>query len=78
MNVKPRREGFVADQPTTLEHEPPPAAPAGTKRAAPPPEIEPSPADLPPLEQDEWPIIVQLNARRIDDFSEPLLAGAPG
>lgn len=63
MNVKPKREGFVEDQPTTVEHEvaaPAPAAPAGTKRAVPPPEIEPSPDELPPLLQDEWPIIIKL------------------
>jgi hypothetical protein len=58
MNVKPKREGFVEDQPTTLEHEP--AAAPGTKRAVAPPEIEPSPEELPPLEQDQWPIIIKL------------------
>jgi hypothetical protein len=61
MNINPKREGFVDDSKPTLENEPAPAARAGTKRAAPPPEIEPSPAELPPLEQDdEWPIIVVL------------------
>lgn len=61
MNINPKREGFVDDGKPTLEHEPAQAAPAGTKRAAPPPEIEPSPADLPPLEaDDEWPIVVLL------------------
>ena len=57
MNINPKREGFVDDQ---AKPEPEVAAPAGTKRAAPPPEIEPSPADLPPLEQEEWPLIVDL------------------
>jgi hypothetical protein len=56
MNVKPKREGFVEDQPTTLEHEP--ASPG--KRPVPPPELEPSPAELPPLAEDEWPIVVRL------------------
>jgi hypothetical protein len=58
MNVKPKREGFVEDQPTTLEHEP--AAAPGSKPAVPPTEIEPSPAELPPLEQDQWPMIIKL------------------
>ena len=60
MNVKPAREGFVTDErePVTIEHEPAPAS--ASKRATPPPEIEPSPADLPPLEVDTWPIIVKL------------------
>ena len=61
MNVKPKHEGFIDDGKPTLENEPAPAAPAGTRRAAPPPEMEPSPAELPPLEaDDEWPIKVQL------------------
>jgi hypothetical protein len=58
MNVKPKREGFVEDQPTTLEHEP--AAAPGSKPAVPPPEIEPSPAEVQPLLQDDWPIIIKL------------------
>ena len=67
MNINPKREGFVDDSRLTLEHEPAPAAPAGTKRAAPPPEIEPSPEELPPLEQDEWPIIIKLTYKPIRD-----------
>ncbi len=61
MNVKPRHEGFVDDQ-NTIEHDPAarPAAPAGTKRAVPPPEIAPSPEELPPLELDQWPIVVKM------------------
>ncbi|UGY12524.1 phage tail assembly protein [Bradyrhizobium septentrionale] len=55
MNVKPRHEGFVDDKP-----EPEIIPPSGTKRAVPPPEIEPSPDEVGPLEQDEWPIIVKL------------------
>ena len=31
----------------------------------PPPEIEPSPEELPPLEADEWPIIVKLKYKPI-------------
>jgi Phage tail assembly chaperone proteins, E, or 41 or 14 len=67
VNINPKREGFIDDSKPTLEHEPQPAAaaPAGTKRAAPPPELEPSPADLPPLEQDEWPLIVPLTYKPI-------------
>jgi hypothetical protein len=60
MNVKPKREGFVEDQPATLEHEPAAAAAPGSKPAVPPPEIELSPEELPPLLQDEWPIIVKM------------------
>ncbi|KYK50056.1 hypothetical protein A1D31_22350 [Bradyrhizobium liaoningense] len=63
MNVNPKREGFVDDQP---KPEPEIITPSGgAKRAMPPPEIEPSPAELPPLEQDEWPIIVKLIYRPI-------------
>ncbi len=61
MNVNPKREGFVDDQAKTIEHDQPAAAaPPGTKRAVPPPEIEPSPEELPPLLQDDWPITVKL------------------
>jgi hypothetical protein len=71
VNINPKREGFVDDSKPTIEHEPQPqpAAPAGTKRAAPPPEIEDSPADLPPLEQDEWPMIVPLTFKPIRNNS---------
>lgn len=66
MNVNPKREGFVDDQvkpePEIIE----PAKPSGSKtRAMPPPEIEPSPAELPPLDQDEWPIVVKMLYRPI-------------
>jgi hypothetical protein len=60
VNVKPKREGFVDDQAKTIDHEQPAAAVPASKRAVPPPEIEPSPDELPPLLQDEWPIIVKL------------------
>jgi hypothetical protein len=56
MNVNPKREGFIDDG-KTIDAEP--AVPSGGKRASPPPEIEPSPAELPPLE-DVWPIVVKL------------------
>lgn len=59
MNYKPAPEGFVE----SFVHEQPAAAaplPPGTKRAMPPPQLEPSPADLPPLQASEWPIIVKL------------------
>lgn len=63
MNVNPKREGFVDDQ---VKPEPEIISPSGGKtRAMPPPEIEPSPAELPPLEQDEWPIVVKLLYRPI-------------
>jgi hypothetical protein len=52
MNVvaKAQREGFV--EPEKREE--------AIKPAMPPPEIAPSPEDLPPLAQDEWPIVVKL------------------
>ncbi len=57
-------EGFVADQPA-----PQPAAtlqqPVSAKRAVPPPTIEPSPAELPPLPAPEWPITVTLRHKPI-------------
>jgi hypothetical protein len=61
VNVNPKREGFVDDQPRP---EPEIIQPSG-KRSMPPPEIEPSPAELPPLEQDEWPIVVKMMYRPI-------------
>lgn len=61
MNVNPKKEGFVDDQ---AKPEPEIIQPSG-KRSMPPPEIEPSPAELPPLEQDEWPIIVKMMYRPI-------------
>jgi len=56
VNVNPKHEGFVEDQ----KPEPEIIAPSGGKRPMPPPEIEASPEELPPLEQDQWPIIVKL------------------
>lgn len=54
------REGFVEDRPGA----PPPGLQTmeqpEKKRATPPPTIEPSPAEQPPLAQDEWPIKVRL------------------
>lgn len=69
MATKPLREGFqVVDDDAAPEAEPkarpaePEAAPAAerVKRAVPPPELEESPAELPPLPVDEWPITVKL------------------
>ncbi|UPK03102.1 phage tail assembly protein [Bradyrhizobium sp. 170] len=57
MNVNPKHEGFVDDQATKPEAE---IISPSNKRAMPPPEIEPPPEELPPLELDEWPIIVKL------------------
>jgi hypothetical protein len=61
VNVNPKREGFVDDQ---AKPEPEIIQPSG-KRTMPPPEIEASPAELPPLEQDEWPIVVKMMYRPI-------------
>lgn len=66
-----QREGFRNDTPPTM---PPPAEPEqvaapapdkekaqpATARATPPPTIEPSPAELPPLDADQWPLVVKL------------------
>jgi hypothetical protein len=55
------REGFVEDRPPPM----PPKAAAEEphpekKHATPPPSIEPSPAEQPPLASEEWPIKVRL------------------
>ena len=61
MNVRPVHEGFVAeDQPIAAT----PASP-GVKRAAPPPEIELSPAEKPAPPETEWPITVTLRHKAI-------------
>jgi hypothetical protein len=60
VNINPKREGFVDDQAKAKPAEQEQAAPAASRRAVPPPEIEASPAELPPLEQDVWPIIIKL------------------
>jgi hypothetical protein len=52
MNIQ-KREGFIdaqAETPKTAEK----------PRSVPPPEIEPSPAELPSLEMDQWPIVIKL------------------
>lgn len=61
------REGFIDERPAA----PPPLPPQeehperkearpGVQRAAPPPELEPSPADVPLAEAEQWPIRVKL------------------
>jgi hypothetical protein len=62
VNVKPKHEGFVDDQ---SKPDPEIITPSGGKRAMPPPEIEPTPEELPPLDQDQWPIVVKLIYRPI-------------
>jgi hypothetical protein len=63
MNIPPKREGFVGEKPEqppkTIDATPNQQEPKPT-RIMPPPEIEPSPADLPPMWQDEWPLKVKL------------------
>jgi hypothetical protein len=61
MNVAQKREGFVderSEKPKTID------AVAEEKsekpRSMPAPEIESSPAELPPMWQDEWPLVVKL------------------
>jgi hypothetical protein len=70
MNVTPKREGFV-DPAKTIDGEAHEvvreALPPGTKRAAPPPEIEPSPAEKEDLPVDEWPITIKLLYKNIRD-----------
>ena len=53
------REGFVEDAPPPIQLKTAEAQPE-KKHVTPPPTIEPSPAELPPLAQDEWPIKVRL------------------
>ena len=62
------REGFIEERPVAPPPSPqeviPPerqeARPQGEKRAAPPPEITPSPVEEPPIEIETWPIKVKL------------------
>jgi Phage tail assembly chaperone proteins, E, or 41 or 14 len=66
MNIPPKREGFIDDKPVekpsvvthTIEAEP--QQPQHQPRTMPPPEIEPSPAEIPERFQDEWPLVVPL------------------
>lgn len=62
MNVAAKREGFIDDRPTPkiIDAEPLPQAEAKPSRSMPAPEVEPSPAELPPMWQDEWPLVVKL------------------
>jgi len=53
MNVSPKREGFIEIEGEANKPEPKP-------RSAPPPEIEPSPAELPSFDIDQWPIVIKL------------------
>jgi hypothetical protein len=67
MNIPHKREGFVEEgvpsaRPTkiidaTPQQSEPEAKPT---RTMPPPEIEASPAELPPMWQDEWPLVIKL------------------
>ena len=60
------REGFIEDAPPPV---PPKMADAQAekKRGPVPPTIEPSPAEQPPLAQEEWPIKVRLLYKPIRD-----------
>lgn len=61
MNVAVKSpEGFVVAEPASQLQ---PAQPA--RRAVPPPAIEPSPAELPPLPASEWPVTVTLRHKPI-------------
>jgi hypothetical protein len=60
MNQQPKREGFVEiDDDKVIDAEPV-EQPQKRPRTAPPPEIEPSPAEVPEQEAFEWPMIVKL------------------
>jgi len=68
MNVSPKREGFVDERMPPQQAERPMVdvtAQEKKPRATPPPEIDPSPAELPPLELDKWPIKVKLLHKKI-------------
>jgi tail assembly chaperone E/41/14-like protein len=69
MNI---REGFVTEESKPAEtpradvERPEPLPPREkTRRAVSPPQLEESPAEQPPLEQDQWPITVKLLYRAI-------------
>jgi hypothetical protein len=57
-NPRPRREGFVEDRGAKTIEPPNPVS-------HPPPEIEASPADIEPLEDTTWPIVVKLSFKSI-------------
>src|SRR3954468_17682892 len=60
MNVQAKREGFVDDKQRPMV-DVTPEKPETKQRATPPPEIDPSPAELPlPSDLDKWPITVKL------------------
>ena len=57
---QPRREGFIeGDEPKVVEAKVIDAEPR-RPRTMPPPEIEPSPAELPPQTTSDWPMTVKL------------------
>ena len=66
MNVQRKREGFVDEQqpqphPPIIDATPQQPEPeAKPSRTMPPPDIEASPAELPPMWQDEWPLVIKL------------------
>lgn len=66
MNVKPPREGFIEEDQVEVLPRDKEEAPK-KQRPSPPPQIEDSPVDLPPLQIDEWPVIVKLVNKSIKD-----------
>jgi hypothetical protein len=67
MNIPHKREGFVDETPSAkpskiidakAQQQPEPEAKPA--RSMPPPEVEASPAELPPMWRDEWPLVVKL------------------
>jgi hypothetical protein len=76
MNVPHKREGFVDEKtkPTTvIDAAEQSEADVKPTRAMPPPEIEPSAAELPPMWQDEWPLVVKLLNKPIRNNSGQLV-----
>jgi hypothetical protein len=67
MNIPHKREGFIEEKPGQQQQPQGPVIDATAQhsetkptRTMPPPEIEQSPAEKPPLVEDEWPMIVKL------------------
>src|SRR5215472_12733104 len=68
MSAAPQREGFIDERPEkptirTIDATPQPEA--KPTRSMPAPEVEPSPAEQPPMSQDQWPLKVKLLSKPI-------------
>jgi hypothetical protein len=78
MNIAHKREGFVDERPEpqpmkTIDATAQAPEEAKSSRTMPPPEIEASPAELPPMWQDEWPLVIKLLNKPIRNNSGALV-----